>query len=655
MMSSNLEELLARENPVQNLEDVRLSGDDVEARCAAILEGRRAMPTTMPVRERPSDTRPLMIRFRPALAFAGGLIVVLVAIGSVALLMRESDVELAEQPISTTQALPITTAPPPVATAPPTLVGTIIAPAYSQMPSFSGVVHYSEHDSASGDPGYQATVEVRYAGPLKYEVTVIEESGERLALMGPGTVFFGDGTNHWIGEVNDTAPWINGYEAFRHLFFNADPTYPSWSEICSEVQGELRSEVVAGRTTTHASCSSMLEDYELWIDEESGLVLKMAGPLELGDFTPYLSRDGGWEFSEITYESVVTPSAPLIPTYDQSFPPYHLVVTEANDVFSRTLEIWYLDDATIRETYIDASEPEMIGTFTLIADGYRSDCLTDEQMCHSYQVDADDSWGTVMSTPQLPIVLAEEHCNEVAESIILGRSARHFTCDGISFMFDGAWRAGSSPDAGMSEYWYDTETDLVVQQIHPKPEWRRETSLLDVNPVFPEEIFDYVPIEFVGEDGLAAGDTAPRWGGPLIDGGYFEMALHLSGFPDESHVVLFNWFPSCGDTCLEYLSAFQDVANAHSANDALFFMTVSEDSESETSRVTDRLGLTIPTAHCGWDPDQVCFPDSPWTLWRNGIPSVTIVDPGGKVVGVFTQPPIDDDLRSLLESITDGS
>ena len=98
MTSIDLKELLARENPVLNAENVRLSGDDADSRCAAILEGRRVMPTTLPVRERPSDTRSLVTRFRPSLAFAAGLVLVLVAIGSVALLSRSGDIEPAIEP-----------------------------------------------------------------------------------------------------------------------------------------------------------------------------------------------------------------------------------------------------------------------------------------------------------------------------------------------------------------------------------------------------------------------------------------------------------------------------------------------------------------------------------------------------------------------------
>jgi peroxiredoxin len=656
MMSSNLEELLARENPVQHLEDVRLSGDDVEARCAAILEGRRAMPTTMPVRERPSDARPLSTRLRPTLAFTAGLIVILVAIGSVALFARDGDVAPADEPTATTQALPSTTVQPEVTTVPPTSGEPIVAPAYTEMPPFAGVVRYSEHNPDLGEPGWQATVELAYAGPLQYEATVIEESGERLALMGPGTVFFGDGVDLWINESDDLGPWKLGFEPFRHLFFDADPSYPAWSEICAESQTVLGTDVVAGRTTTHMACSSQLEDNELWVDEESGLVLKMTGPLEVGDFTPIFDRDGVFEFTEIRLGPVATPSSPLIPSHDQEFPPFHMVRTRVNEYAETIYETWYLDDVTFRDTQYDAADPTTVMGFYLIADGQWNGCVTgEEQFCESVPLDLNNDF-LWMPAKNVPLDLVSEHCIEAAGDTVVGRPARHFLCDGVGFMYAGYWQAGHDTAWGMSEYWYDAEIELMLKEVNHGFNWSWEATLLDINPVFPEKIFEYEPMEFPeGEpQGIAVGDAAPNWRGPLVGGGTFDTADHRGEQPDSSFVVLYDWFPGCGDVCTENLVEFQRLYETHGANDNVTFVTVSEDTESETSRALERLNIDVPTVHCGWEPDAVCLPDSPWTLWRNGVPSVTVIDPDGQVVDVFVKPPIDDELWDLLALIAGG-
>lgn len=651
----NLEELLARENPVPNPEEVRLSGDDVESRSTAILEGRRAMPTTMPVRPRPSGTRPLTTRFRPSLAFAAGLILVLVAIGSVALLSLSGDIDPSIEPTVATAGVASTTLPPEPTTVPSIVGRAITAPAYSEMPSFSGVVRYSEHDPASADPGWQATIEISYAGPLQYKVTVIEESGEHLPLMGPGTIFFGDGTDLWLRESPDVDPWRVGYEPFRHLFFNAEQSNQPWSGICGESQTTIGTEVVAGRTTTNVVCSSMLEDYELWVDEESGLVLKMIGTMGEGDLSPIMDRDGVWQFTEIAFGPIEAPSAPVFATYESTFPPHHLVATETSADFTGTLEIWYLGDETVRVTWIDSSDPNFIDSFSMVADGHRSDCSTFERNCFSEPIEPGDDMARVLWVAAAPLELVAEHCQETTEDTVAERPARHFTCDGVSLMFDGNWRAATSSDAGASEYWYDTDTDLLVKEIQHSWNWSWEATLLDVTPLFPDGIFEYEPIEFPEEQsGIAAGDVAPLWTGPLVGGGIFDMAGYRGEQPDASYVLLYDWFPGCGDVCTENLVEFQRLYETHGANDNMTFVTVSEDMESETSRALERLNIDVLTVHCGWEPDAVCLPDSPWTLWRNGVPSVTVVDPDGVVVDVFMRPPIDDELRDLLNSITDG-
>lgn len=654
MTSSNIEELLARENPVLDPEDVRLPGDDVEARCAAILEGRRAMPTTMPVRERPPEARPLTTRLRPALAFAAGLVMILVAVGSVALWARGDGVEPADEPTVTTPALPSTTIAPEATTVPPAPDEPIAAPAYGEMPSFSGVVRYSEHDPESTDPGRQLTVEIRYAGPLQYEAAVIEETDEHLRLGGPGTVYFGDGTDLWVNEAGDMWPWKLDHEPFRHLFFDADPSYPAWSEICAESQTVLGTDVVAGRTSTHVTCSSTLEDYELWVDEGSGLVLRMIGPLGVGDFSPVVARDGLFEFTEIRFEPVTTPSAPLIPSHDQEFPPFHMVRTRVDEYATTIFETWYLDDLTFRDTTYDASDPTTVVGFSLVADGQESGCSTgEEQFCESAPLDPNNAPIYTPATA-VPLDLMAEHCTEADGDTIADRPARHFVCDGIGFMNAGYWQAADDPASGASEYWYDTEIELMVREVNHEFDWSWEATILEIDPVFPEGIFSYVPMEFPEEEGgIGTGDLAPVWHGPLVGGGVFDVADHRGKQPGAAYIVLYNWFPGCGDVCTENLTEFQRLYDTHGTSDNLTFVTVSEDTESETRRLLDRLNIDVPTVHCGWDPDAVCLPDSPWSLWLNPIPSTTVIDSDGIVVDVF-MPPIDDELRALLESIAGG-
>jgi peroxiredoxin len=148
------------------------------------------------------------------------------------------------------------------------------------------------------------------------------------------------------------------------------------------------------------------------------------------------------------------------------------------------------------------------------------------------------------------------------------------------------------------------------------------------------------------DDAVVVGDDAPAWSGPLVGGGTFDMADQVG-----KYVLVYNWSPHYGVIGLDYLYDFQLLSDSHSA-ESLTFVSVSEDTLAETKQVLDRMEITVATVHCGWDPDQVCLPESPWFLWRNGIPSVTVIDPDGIVVAVFDELPFDGELEQLLGDIS---
>jgi hypothetical protein len=530
-----------------------------------------------------------------------------------------------------------------------TLDGRIDAPPYGDVPSFTGTVQYFEHDPALGDPGWQATVAIKHAGPMRYEIEVLAESGESLALMGPGTVYFGAGGENWIVESGDSRAWASGMivEPFRHLFFDGERRIPVWDEICGATPTELGVEVVAGRTTTHVSCSTAVEDYQLWIDESTGIVMKMAGPMAPSDSTPLIGRDGGFEFTEITFGPVVTPAAPpASPTPPDSaeLPPFHLVKSaEGMD----TIEVWYLDSGTAREIVIGSADPSMVGTYTLMADGYVGGCLTAEyeQFCEWVPLEeaGDYDFGTVIG--QAPMEATTAACEELSTGVVAGRSARHFAC-------------GEGEDS--HELWFDTESELLVKEQYST--WGSEVTLLEIDPSFPPGIFEFEDKypDLAETQGLQVGDLAPLWGGPLIGGGEFDIAdyRHPSGLPENgSFVVVFNWAPGyCTDACEGSLNVVQRLYDSYGRTDwftetggfNIEFVTVSEDLQSETARLIDRFGITVPAVACWADhgsplcttPEPGVSRDdaSPWYLWGNSISSTTVLDVSGTVVEVLIGP-----------------
>ncbi|MGI9647859.1 MAG: hypothetical protein ACR2OI_05005 [Acidimicrobiia bacterium] len=633
----NIEELLIQTNPVLDAEELRLSPSEVDARCASILERRGGMQTQTPRTER-TGTRQSSRWRKPVLAFGISLVAILIAAGGVALMVGGGDPEVADEPIPSTT----TTMQPTTTTLPNVLDGRIAAPAYAEVPSFTGTVEYYEHDPSLAIAGWRATVEIKHSAPMEYEAEVLVEEGEFLTLLGTGTVYFGADSENWVIEQGDSPAWITGMEVepFRHLLFDGEGTNAAWDEMCGGTPVELGTETIAGQATTHVSCSTALEDYELWIDESTGIVMKMLGPLAPGDMAPYVDRDGGFEFTEIAFGPVATRAAPPVPADDAEFPPFHMEkITEGLD----TIEVWYLDEGTVRETVIASSVPSMVGSYTLIADGFLGGCTgSDEQACEWIPLEeaGDYEFGTVIGRPSLDVATAG--CEELSQGAIAGRSARRFAC---------------SAGEDSHELWYDSETGLLVKEQYST--WGSEVTLLETNPVYPEGIFEFVEMypDQAPQPELKTGDLAPLWRAPLIGGGEFDLAdyRHPIGVPENgSFVVVFNWGPGyCADGCRESLDVFQRLYAEYGRTDwfsetggfNIEFVTVSEDEETESARVLDRFGITVPAVACWADGNPLCTtpepnvnPDdaSPWYLWGNPIPSTTVLDVTGTVVEVVT-------------------
>jgi hypothetical protein len=619
-----VEELLIQANPVLDPEELRLTDSEVDARCASILERRGAMQTQTPIEERqvqPGEPR----RWRkPALAFIISLLVILVAAGGVALLTG-GDPEIADEPVVTSSTTTTSTTTVPAAEPD----GVITAPAYAEIPSFSAVVDYYEHDPALGDAGWQATVAVKHAGDLRYEVEVLEETEEHLGVS--GTVYFGDGVQHWLSEPD--GPFALGIGPFGHLFFDSQAPSPRWDEICGTTPTEIGLATVAGRTTTHVACSSDLEDYELWIDEETGIVMKLAGTLGVGDFLPKLDRDGGFEFTELTLGPVTTPGTPDITDYEASYPPFHMVHESATD----TVETWYRDNFTGRQTVVASAEQFQVDSYYLMASGFVGGCSNEG--CEQVALEETSGEDFTAFIQLMPVALAEESCAELAGGTMAGRAARQFACSGVDFDYPGYWRVVEAEGAS-NELWFDTETGLLVKDSTPAIGW--EATLLETNPAFPERIFEWPETPPVEEEpGIGPGDIAPLWSGPLLGGGEFDLADYRGG-----HVVVYNWLVGYGSSQLDGLDLMQRMYEKY--GESITFVTVHEDSASETSRVLERRGNTVPAVHCitadGTDHDPACatpelgadWSASPWFLWGNNVPSTTVLDESGTVLVVHT-------------------
>ena len=375
--------------------------------------------------------------------------------------------------------------------------------------------------------------------------------------------------------------------------------------------------------------------------------MQMSGPLGIRDYSPYLARDGLFEFTEIMFEPVATPDPPEWATAgsDLDIPPLHMISTESGEYWTEK-ETWYFDGRTMRETIIDAADPSHIGGFTFAVDDQSGTCFPGEGFC---EVEEFPDGETYELFSQVPEELVAENCAEATADTVADRSARHYVCDSLWFDGDDGWRASTDASAGIFEFWYDTETGLRLKVL--RETWSWEVTLLEINPQFPPGIFEYEEPDWAEPpSGLAVGDVAPPWSGPLVGGGTFDMADQA-----RKYVVVYSWVPYCGTTCLDYLMEFQLLFEDH-ATETLVFVTVSEDTPAETERVLDRMGISVPSVYCYADPDPethaqptLCLPETPGFLWGS---SLIVIDPDGVAVAVFAELPFDGELEQLLGDIS---
>jgi peroxiredoxin len=317
-----LEAAVRQANPVPELGD--LSGSAESAAVALLIrEKRDAMTTTrtpqLPTSESP-PSRPASIRRRIP-AFVLGLAMTLLVIGGAVVLRPGGGAGPVDQP-STTATSPPTTQPAPLDLA------TLVFPA-EDVPPFAARIVYEMNPLGTEEwipVGARMSVRVLFESPQRYlyEVLSVESAaGGTEAFGAAGLSILGDGEQAWIMEPGAAAAaWAENFAPVADLLWNSG--FPAWDEICTDGQfTALGVEEVAGRMTSHGRCSTLTDDYELWVDTSTGIVMKLRGVLGPRDLIPSTAREGGFEITAFELGEVVLPpvSGPAPPPPDPPVDP----------------------------------------------------------------------------------------------------------------------------------------------------------------------------------------------------------------------------------------------------------------------------------------------------------------------------------------------
>jgi thiol-disulfide isomerase/thioredoxin len=264
-------------------------------------EGRGTMKTLTPTKER--KLRPRQPRYspRPILAFVVGLIVILVVTGGVALWVGGGDPDVAPEPTQTTAA-------------PDSLLDLPM----SQVPPFRAEVRLAIDPLATSVVSggsveiADALITVSYGGPGLFRVDVTRDipffttSTEEPHDPYPDTPAAAAGS--FIVVRDDTAGRFTPNENLFHLIEEPDPlglfAWESWNDLCTDHGHELlEPEALAGRDTLRLRCANGSDATELWVDAETGLLLRVAGSEQLslampGNYVPKF----GYEVLSVEYD-----------------------------------------------------------------------------------------------------------------------------------------------------------------------------------------------------------------------------------------------------------------------------------------------------------------------------------------------------------------
>lgn len=189
------------------------------------------------------------------------------------------------------------------------------------------MIHYDINPDGS-DPfvarGTTADVEVTYVRGVGYRQQIVGTSGAIPGSTGAGSFIVWDGTylgSTWsAGGLKVTARDAT-FDPLRELGWNSP--YPNWEGICERGGSELLADAtVTGRATRHLRCGDLYGGFwDLWIDRETGFMLKIQGALGRDDYKLGTSAKGGFEVTRIEYTFDVDRSLFVVAEPPGGFPP----------------------------------------------------------------------------------------------------------------------------------------------------------------------------------------------------------------------------------------------------------------------------------------------------------------------------------------------
>lgn len=488
------------------------------------------------------------------------------------------------------------------------------------------------------DHGFDSTGELK-PGEGIAEITYIPEAGYRLDIVEgtedapAGSYFIWDGTQSGFfkNDSDDEGPL-----GFR--LEESSPVYPpNWqtdfSDLCRpRFTDLLGDDVVAGRRVVGLHCAPLAGEWSVWVDEETGLVLRLEGRHGVGgEVGMVTSTEGRIEVVDVTFDPEISnaefdvsglpsPDAQQAPAPD--LPPFRALISRSittdevggeMGTFATLIEVWYRAPEAWRVDLVEGTGPHVgmlepgsywvqVGNTYAQFDAEGYETFVEEGLVPGFPVQADQMVGRIVNG-------VYPSCGAAEDGARLGRPVEIYECT----------IPGTDDPLGLA---LDVETGLVLLET-----WSGEIEgsatfeviELEIDPVFPPSLIQLPDPPEGPPPYPLLGRPAPGLTAPLLDGTPFDLA-DLRG---RSTAVLF-WASWC-QPCLDAMEEFQAAANLL-GEDIAFVAPAVSDQIVEVSGVVARGGLTVSMPL--FEHGNAVF--KAWQL--PGIPSLVLVDASGTIV-----------------------
>jgi peroxiredoxin len=536
----------------------------------------------------------------------------------------------------------------------------------ASVPPFEATVRYdlnpdgSKRKNVLAPKGATETWQLSYGGPTRFRNFFASQHLPVLGARPVGSydVLNGHRTASYDPKRKTFSVSTLSKRDFRYFAPLGDLTwqggYPDWEKVCRGPAAQVLPDTrVAGRAARHIRCTDATGNvWQLWIDRQTGLVLRLEGQTGgedvFFDSVPDTSQKGGYTITRLRYNPTFPPGTfkiaqPHDATNYQAqlkaaaarVPPFEaLISTRYAHSGTRTERVWWLNNTNWRAK--DLTGQSLLGgpgTFIVSAHGSVNIYDANDNSYGSGSPNANpiDDLLPVTGTHATPTA-----CPIVGHDRIAARPTVQHRCNGY-------------------DVWIDSGTGLILQD--KSPHYQLWVSDLHYHPTFPAGTFHFVRPPGSRSDqqlandpyfktNLRPGRPAPNWRAPLLNGGTFQIT-DLRGKP----ALLLFYSDGCGAGCIStnVYAPLEQVYEETKSKIAIVWVDIEGTGRAQARRVVRHNHLTFPVVDDNQGPGLNHSNSLRAWKWQY-YPYWVLLDSHGRVVEARLKPQTLAQLRQLVNA-----